>query len=215
VAASPGLCAGIKLRELGIPFTILDKNSDVGGTWLENTYPGCGVDTPSHLYSFSFAQRSNWSRFFARRDELHSYLNELADDFKLRPNIRFEHYVRSATWSDSDHTWTVEAVAGGEVRRFTANAIITATGYLNRPKYPHIEGLDRFTGPCMHTARWRPDVEIEGKRVVVLGTGASAMQLVPAIAGTAERVTVFQRSPQWGLPNPNHSRARYRKPPSS
>jgi 4-hydroxyacetophenone monooxygenase len=202
-----GLCAGIKLRELGIPFTILDKNSDVGGTWLENTYPGCGVDTPSHLYSFSFAQRSNWSRFFARRDELHEYVNELADDYTLRPDIRFGHDVRSATWSASDRTWTVEAVAGGEVRRFTANAIITATGYLNRPKYPDIEGLDRFTGPCMHTARWRPDVEIEGKRVVVLGTGASAMQLVPAIAGSAERVTVFQRSPQWGLPNPNQPRS--------
>ena len=201
-----GLCAGIKLRKAGIAFTILEKNDSVGGTWLENTYPGCGVDTPSHLYSFSFAQRPDWPRYFARRDELHGYLVDLTDDYGLRPFLRLGCEVESMTWQE-DH-WALTARTGdGTSETLTANVVISATGYLNRPAYPTIEGLDSFTGPCMHTARWRNDVEIAGKRVAVLGTGASAMQLVPAIAGIAERVIVFQRSPQWGLPNPNQPRS--------
>lgn len=203
-----GLGAGIQLKRLGIPFLILDKNARVGGTWLENTYPGCGVDTPSHLYSFSFAQRADWSRFFAPRGELFDYLNQLADDHDLHPYLRTGREITQASWDDDTQLWTVDTVDGnGEHEVFTANVVITATGYLNRPKYPDIPGLESFTGPCMHTARWQPGTEIAGKRVAVIGTGASAMQLVPAIAGTAAHVTVFQRSPQWGLPNPNQPRA--------
>lgn len=203
-----GLCAGIKLQAAGIAFTILEKNDELGGTWHENTYPGCAVDTPSHLYSFSFAQRADWPRYFARRDDLHAYLLSLADDYGLRPFLRCGREVESIVWQDDRHRWDVTVrTAGGGRETLSANVVISATGYLNRPAYPDIEGLDDFAGPCMHTARWRSDVEIAGRRVAVLGTGASAMQLVPAIAGVAERVIVFQRSPQWGLPNPNQPRA--------
>ncbi|HEV7534880.1 MAG TPA: NAD(P)/FAD-dependent oxidoreductase, partial [Acidimicrobiia bacterium] len=203
-----GLCAGIKLAQAGIAFTIVEKNDAVGGTWLENTYPGCGVDTPSHLYSFSFAPRPDWPRYFARRDELHGYLDDLADRYALRPAMRFGREVESAVWHDDRHQWELTLrAADGARETLTANVVISATGYLNRPAYPDIEGLADFAGPCMHTARWRSDVEIAGRRVAVLGTGASAMQLVPAIAGVAERVVVFQRSPQWGLPNPNQPRS--------
>jgi 4-hydroxyacetophenone monooxygenase len=202
-----GLCAGIKLKAAGIAFTILDKNEDVGGTWLENTYPGCGVDTPSHLYSLSFAQRPDWPRYFARRDDLHRYLLSLADEYDLRPFMQLGREVESLVWQEDRYEWVVTArTTDGKRETLTANVVITATGYLNRPAYPDIEGLGDFAGPCMHTARWRNDVEIAGRRVGVLGTGASAMQLVPAIAGVAERVIVFQRSPQWGLPNPNQAR---------
>ena len=202
-----GLCAGIKLQAAGIAFTILEKNDELGGTWHENTYPGCAVDTPSHLYSFSFAQRADWPRYFARRDDLHAYLLSLADDYGLRPFLRCGREVESIVWQDDRHRWDITVRAGGGRETLSANVVISATGYLNRPAYPDIEGLDDFAGPCMHTARWRSDVEIAGRRVAVLGTGASAMQLVPAIAGVAERVIVFQRSPQWGLPNPNQPRA--------
>jgi 4-hydroxyacetophenone monooxygenase len=202
-----GLCAGIKLAQAGVEFTIVDKNDAVGGTWLENTYPGCGVDTPSHLYSFSFAQRPDWPRYFARRDELHDYLVDLADRHDLRRSMRLGREVESVVWDDGRHRWDVTLrIAGGARETLTADVVISATGYLNRPAYPDIEGLADFAGPCMHTARWPADVELAGKRVAVLGTGASAMQLVPAIAGVAERVIVFQRSPQWGLPNPNQPR---------
>jgi 4-hydroxyacetophenone monooxygenase len=203
-----GLCAGIKLRRAGIAFTIVDKNDAVGGTWLENTYPGCAVDTPSHLYSLSFAPRPDWPRYFARRDELHDYLVELADSHGLRPFMRLGREVESVVWQEGRHHWEVTArTADGTREALTAHLVISATGYLNRPAYPDIEGLADFAGPCMHTARWRGDVELAGRRVAVLGTGASAMQLVPAIAGIAERVIVFQRSPQWGLPNPNQPRS--------
>jgi 4-hydroxyacetophenone monooxygenase len=205
-----GLCAAIKLQKAGVAFTIVEKNDNVGGTWLENTYPGCGVDTPSHLYSFSFAQRPDWPRYFARRDELHAYLVDLADTYGLRPFMRFGLEVESMTWQAGEGEWALTvrpAAPGGERESLRANVVISATGYLNRPAYPSIEGLDTFAGPCMHTARWRPEVEVAGKRVAVIGTGASAMQLVPAIAGIAERVIVFQRSPQWGLPNPNQPRS--------
>ncbi|HEX4109364.1 MAG TPA: NAD(P)/FAD-dependent oxidoreductase [Solirubrobacteraceae bacterium] len=202
-----GLCAAIKLARAGLAYTILEKNPTVGGTWLENTYPGCAVDTPSHLYSLSFAQRPDWSHYFAQRGQLYRYVQELADEYDVRRHVRFEHEVTTATWEEDEQRWRVEAKRpDGTLETFYGNAMISGVGFLNRPAYPDIPGLDEFDGPVMHTARWRADVPIEGRRVAVIGTGASAMQLVPSIAGVASKVTVFQRSPQWGLPHPNHGR---------
>jgi 4-hydroxyacetophenone monooxygenase len=207
-AGFSGLLSAIKLQQAGIAYTVVEKNSNVGGTWFENTYPGCGVDTPTHLYSLSFAQRADWTRYFAKRDELYRYLKSLADEAEVHDNIRYETEVVSAAWDADGQRWRVDVrTADGGSETLTANVIISGVGFLNRPAYPKINGLETFAGPTMHTACWRDDVEIEGKRVAVIGTGASAMQLVPNIAGVAERVMVFQRSPQWGMPHPNYMRA--------
>lgn len=206
-AGLSGLCAAVKLKKAGMAFTILDKNPAVGGTWLENTYPGCGVDTPSHLYSYSFAQSPRWSRYFAKRDELNGYLEEVADTYDLRPHIRFDSEVESMEWDQAAQLWRVTVrSSAGHRDTLTANAVISGVGLLNRPAFPAITGIDDFDGPCMHTAAWNNSVDLTGKRVVVIGTGASAMQLVPNIVDQAAHVTVFQRSPQWGLPNDNYLR---------
>ncbi len=196
-AGVSGLLAAIRLREAGIDHVVLEKNDDVGGTWLENAYPGAGVDTPSHLYSYSFAPRP-WSTHFGKRDEVLTYLREVADDHDLRKVIRFGTEVASAVWDDARQRWTVTTTDGETLE---ANAVITAVGQLNRPKIPDLAGLADFAGPIFHSARWPADLDVTGKRVVIIGTGASAMQIVPAIAGTAERVTVFQRSAQWAAYN--------------
>jgi len=202
-----GLLAAMKLKQAGIAYTLVEKNARVGGTWFENTYPGCGVDTPTHLYSLSFAQRADWSRYFAKRDELHAYLQRIADEAAVEDHIRFETEVTSAAWNADDQRWHVEVrTADGGSETLTASVIISGVGFLNRPAFPKITGLDSFEGPTMHTAEWRGDVELEGKRVAVIGTGASAMQLVPNVAGVAKRLMVFQRSPQWGMPHPNYMR---------
>jgi 4-hydroxyacetophenone monooxygenase len=206
-AGFSGLLAGIKLGQAGIAYEIVEKDADVGGTWFENTYPGCGVDTPTHLYSLSFAQQAHWSRYFAKRDELFSYLTRLADEYDLRSNIRFETEVTAASWDDDTKRWTVDLRGSdGTPQKLSANVVISGVGFLNRPATPDIPGLESFEGPVMHTARWREDVELAGRRVAVIGTGASAMQLVPNIAADAERVVVFQRSRQWGMPHPNYQR---------
>jgi 4-hydroxyacetophenone monooxygenase len=194
-AGVSGMLAAIKLREAGVEPVVLEKNADVGGTWLENAYPGAGVDTPSHLYSYSFAPRQ-WSTHFGKRDEVLAYLREVAEAHDLRRLVRFGVEVRSATFHDPG--WTVTTTAGETLE---ADVVITAVGQLNRPKVPPIPGLDRFAGPIVHSARWPADLDVTGKRVAVVGTGASAMQIVPAIAGAAAHVTVFQRSPQWAAPN--------------
>ena len=194
-AGVSGMLAAIRLAEAGIDHVVLEKNADVGGTWLENAYPGAGVDTPSHLYSYSFAPR-RWSTHFGKRDEVLTYLRDVADAHDLRKVIRFDTEVASAVYRDQ--RWTV-TTADGET--LTADAVITAVGQLNRPKVPPLPGMDSFRGPLFHSARWPADLDVTGKRVAVVGTGASAMQIVPAIAEQAGHVTVFQRSPQWAAPN--------------
>jgi len=194
-AGVSGMLAAIQLAEAGIDHVVLEKNSDVGGTWLENAYPGAGVDTPSHLYSYSFAPR-RWSTHFGKRDEVLTYLRDVADAHDLRKVIRFDTEVASAVYRDQ--RWTVTTTDG---ETLTADAVITAVGQLNRPKVPPLPGMDAFRGPLFHSARWPADLDVTGKRVAVVGTGASAMQIVPAIAERAGHVTVFQRSPQWAAPN--------------
>lgn len=200
-AGISGLLTALRLRRAGIPYVQLECNDEVGGTWFDNRYPGCGVDTPSYLYSFSFFPRT-WSKHFARRDELNTYLSDLTDHFELRSDIRFGMRVHDATWDDAAHRWTVLARdRDGREHRFRGNALVTAVGQLNQPKLPDIPGLDSFTGPAFHSARWPADLDLTGKRVAVVGTGASSMQVVPAIAGEVEQLVVFQRSPQWITPN--------------
>lgn len=200
-AGISGICAGVRLAEAGVPYSILERNDAVGGTWLENHYPGCGVDTPSYLYTFSFA-RADWSKYFSLRDELHAYVAGVAADFGVTDHIAFGTEVLSATWDDDAQQWVVVAEdRDGTRTEHRANVLVSAVGAFNKPKIPDLPGSDSFAGPAAHTARW-PDegIDLEGKRVAVIGTGASAMQLVPAIADTAASVTVFQRTAQWAAP---------------
>ncbi|HEX6388655.1 MAG TPA: NAD(P)/FAD-dependent oxidoreductase, partial [Solirubrobacteraceae bacterium] len=188
-AGMSGICAAIKLKQAGVPFTVLDKNASVGGTWLENRYPGCGVDTPSHLYSFSFAHRSTWKGYFAGRDQLAEYFEDLADEYALRDHIEFETDVQQARWDEDDACWHVDVRRGdGTQETLTARVVLSAVGHFNRPKIPAIEGLESFAGPCMHTAEWDPDVDLTGKRVAVVGSGARSP---PACSGcsTSSRST--------------------------
>ena len=200
-AGISGVCAAVRLAGARIPYRILERNDAVGGTWLENHYPGCGVDTPSYLYSFSFA-RADWSKYFSLRDELHAYVSGVAADFAVTDHITFGTEVVSATWDEAAQQWVVVAQdRDGGSTTHRANVVISAVGAFNKPKIPDLPGAGSFVGPAAHTARW-PDggIDLAGKRVAVIGTGASAMQLVPAIADTAESVTVFQRSAQWAAP---------------
>lgn len=206
-AGLSGLCMALKLAAAGIDFVILEKDDDLGGTWLENVYPGCGVDTPGHLYTFSFAPNPEITRYFAKRDEVQDYIQRLASEFDLRPFIRFNTEVRQARYQNADGNWHIDIrAADGSAESLTADVLISAVGMVNRPSIPPIPGLDEFPGPVMHTAAWDNSVDLADKRVAVIGTGASAMQLIPAIADTAAHVTVFQRSKQWVLPHPNYHR---------
>jgi 4-hydroxyacetophenone monooxygenase len=205
-AGVSGLTAALKLREAGIDHVVLEKNSTVGGTWLENRYPGCGVDTPSHLYSFSFFPR-HWSGHFGKRDELETYMQQMAEHFDLLPSIRFDTEVIAASYDEAAQRWTVSARdRNGVEQEFVANSVITAVGQLNRPKTPTLPGMESFEGAMFHSARWPEDLDITGKRVAVVGTGASAMQIVPAIVDQVGHLTIFQRSPQWVAPNANYFR---------
>jgi 4-hydroxyacetophenone monooxygenase len=196
-AGLSGMLAAIRLREAGISCIVLEKNDDVGGTWLENGYPGAGVDTPSHLYSFSFAPKQ-WSTHFGKRDEVLAYLRDVADRYDLRGLIRFGTEAAAAAYDADRQRWRITTTTGEAIE---ANAVISAVGVLNRPKVPDLPGLADFRGPIFHSTRWPADLDISGKTVAIVGTGASAMQIVPAIAGRAAHVTVFQRSPQWAAPN--------------
>jgi 4-hydroxyacetophenone monooxygenase len=199
-AGIAGICAGVALRTAGIPFTVLEANAGLGGVWFENTYPGASVDTPSHLYSYSFAQR-DWHRYFASQDEILGYLNDVADRFDVRSRIRFGTRVTSARYDESSRTWQVEATdAAGQAQVLSARILISSVGVFNPPKYPEVPGLGEYRGTLVHTARWPAGLDLSGQRVAVLGNGASAMQLVPAIADRVAALTVYQRSPQWVAP---------------
>lgn len=206
-AGASGLLAGIELDRAGIPFVVVEKNEAVGGTWHENAYPGCGVDTPSFFYSYSFAQDRGWSRYFAKRDEIARYFEALTDAHGLRSRIRFGTEVVSARYDEARAVWRL-AVRGpdGRAEMLEANAVVTAVGQLNRPAIPAFEGRERFRGPVVHTARWPASVDLRGRRVVMVGTGASGMQVGPAIAPGVAKLTVLQRSPHWILPNPLYNR---------
>ncbi|MGA2409868.1 MAG: NAD(P)/FAD-dependent oxidoreductase, partial [Candidatus Binataceae bacterium] len=200
-AGVSGLCAAINLQRAGIPFTILEKSARLGGIWRDNRYPGAGVDTPNHLYSFINAPY-DWSMYYALRDELHAYLEHVADQFGLRSHIRFETEVKSATYDRESKQWSVAVrKANGSEETLEANVVISAVGIFNPIKLPAIEGLDLFEGRSFHTAEWPADADLKGKRVAMIGNGASAMQTGPEIQNIVESLTIFQRSPHWVAPN--------------
>lgn len=202
-AGFSGIGMAIKLKQAGIPFTIIEKNPQVGGTWYENSYPGCGVDTANHFYSYSFKNNPNWGRFFASRDEIQDYIVANFREHELEPNVRFKEEVTRAVWDEKAQLWQVDTVTGsGEQRTYRANVVVSAAGQLNRPKMPNIKGLDSFKKPMFHTARWDHEVDIAGKRVGMIGTGASGMQVGPAVAPTVGKLKIFQRSPHWAMHNP-------------
>jgi 4-hydroxyacetophenone monooxygenase len=204
-AGMSGLLAAHRLRQAGVDFLIVEKNEDVGGTWLENTYPGCRVDNPNHNYSYSFAQRHDWPFFYSTQDVLLGYLRDCAERFGVRDAIRFGTEVRSATWSEDEQRWSVVvAGAGGAEETLQADAVVSAVGQLNRPRLPEIPGRESFRGAAFHSARWDHGVDLRGRRVAVIGTGASAMQLIPEIAPLASELAVYQRTPAWLAPTPDY-----------
>ncbi|HZU74451.1 MAG TPA: NAD(P)/FAD-dependent oxidoreductase [Acidimicrobiales bacterium] len=203
-AGMSGLIAAHRLAQAGVPYVVLEKNHDVGGTWLENTYPGCRVDVANHLYSYSFAQKEDWPQHYSPQSELLSYFRTCAEDFDIRPNVRFRTEVTSAAFDDERCSWTLELATPDGPDRLEAQALIVAVGQLNRPKMPDIDGMSSFAGPSFHSARWDHDVDLRGKRVAVIGTGASAAQFVPIIAEQVSELLIFQRTPNWLVPIPHY-----------
>ncbi|MFI9272791.1 flavin-containing monooxygenase [Kitasatospora sp. NPDC052896] len=192
-----GIGAGVRLRRAGITdFVILERADSVGGTWRDNSYPGCACDVPSHLYSFSFALNPDWPRSFSGQAEIRGYLERVTDTFGLRPHLRLRTEVTEARWEAARTRWRISTSAG----EWTADALVSATGPLSDPQIPELPGLAAFPGQVFHSSRWDHDHDLTGKRVAVVGTGASAVQIVPEIQPKVGRLTVFQRTPAWVLP---------------
>jgi cation diffusion facilitator CzcD-associated flavoprotein CzcO len=199
-AGISGIAAAIKLNKVGYHnFKIIEKASRVGGTWRENTYPGCGCDVPSALYSYSFAPSAKWSHLFAKQPEILNYLEDVTEQFNLKPLIEFNNELLKATWDDQRHLWVMDTTSG----QYLARTVVFATGPITEAQVPHIDGLDTFTGEMFHSARWNHDYDLTGKRIAVIGTGASAIQFVPRIQPLVKELYVFQRTAPWVLPKPD------------
>lgn len=193
-----GMGIAIKLKALGISnFIILDRASDLGGTWHINTYPGLTVDIPSLTYSYSFEPNPHWSRMYAPGPELKQYANSVADKYKLRQYMRFNTNIQKTEYDEVQQLWTVTST---QQETFTARILVVATGYLSQPKYPDITGLDSFKGKVIHTSSWDHQYDLQGKNAAVIGTGATAVQLIPEVAKQLKQLYVFQRTPVWVLP---------------
>jgi 4-hydroxyacetophenone monooxygenase len=197
-AGAGGLGAAVHLKRAGIPFTVVEKNAGVGGTWFENRYPGARVDQPSRLYTHTFGVDFDYPNPFCEQPENERYFNWVADEFgRVRDDIEFETEVRSARWNEADALWEVEGIGPDGPRSWRANAVICSVGFLARPNLPDIEGMDTFGGRSFHTARWPDDLELEGKRIAVVGSGCTGYQLVPEVAREAAHTYLFQRTPSW------------------
>jgi 4-hydroxyacetophenone monooxygenase len=197
-----GILAGIRLRQANIPFTILEKNAGPGGTWWENSYPGARVDVANHFYCYSFEPSNDWSHFFAEQRELQSYFARVMDKHHLNDHVRWQSEVVAVEWDDEDGLWTITTRDDDEgLTTLQARAVITAVGQLNRPHTPKFDGASAFRGPSFHSAAWDHSVDLTGKRVALIGAGASGFQIAPAIADDVEHLTVFQRTAQWMFPN--------------
>lgn len=198
-----GVLAAVRLQEAGIPFVVIEKNASVGGTWFENRYPGARVDVSNHLYCYSFEPAHHWTEYFARQPELRKYFEGVVDNHDLRRHFRLNTEVTSATFNEATQCWEVETVdASGKRETHVANSVISAVGQLNRPKLPEVEGVESFQGKWCHSAAWDESIDCRDKKVVVVGAGASAFQIVPTIAAETASLTVFQRVAPWMFENP-------------
>jgi cation diffusion facilitator CzcD-associated flavoprotein CzcO len=195
-----GLGAAIRLKHEGIDdFVVLERAGDVGGTWRDNTYPGCACDVESHLYSYSFALEPTWSHRFSRQPEIWRYLQRCAREFGVLPHVRFQHDVKSAAWVEQARQWRIETSQGP----ITANVLVMAGGPLSEPVVPQLNGLDRFEGRAFHSSNWDHTLDLTGRRVAVIGTGASAAQFVPEIQKQVAKLDLYQRTPAWVVPRPD------------
>ena len=193
-----GLCMAIKLREAGMnSFLLIEKSDDIGGTWYDNRYPGCACDIPSHLYSFSFEPSSDWSRMYPGQQEIHAYLKRCVERYELTPHIRLNTRFHEAAWDEAQNVWHATA---GEGMRIRARVLVSGIGALHIPSFPKLKGIDSFSGPKFHSSNWDHNVDLAGKSVAVVGTGASAIQFVPQIAPRAGKLYLFQRTPPWIVP---------------
>jgi cation diffusion facilitator CzcD-associated flavoprotein CzcO len=197
-AGFSGLGMGIKLLEAGMnSFLIIEKSADIGGTWWDNRYPGCACDIPSHLYSFSFEPSTDWTRMYPGQQEIHAYLKRCVEKYKLSPYIRLNTRFQEAVWDEAAGEWHATTQDGARIR---ARVLVSGMGALHVPHYPEINGLDRFNGPAFHSSSWDHGVDLAGKNVAVIGTGASAIQFVPQIAPRVGKLHLFQRTPPWIVP---------------
>lgn len=195
-----GVGLAVRLKQSGIDFILFEKAASVGGVWRENTYPGAACDVPSHLYSFSFEPKPDWPRKYAEQPHILGYLEHCARKYDLLKHMRFKTEIESAAFDEASGLWTLRTKSGEE---FQARALVTACGQLNRPATPALKGLENFRGAKFHSALWDHTVDLAGKRVAVVGTGASAIQFVPTVVAKAARMTLFQRSPPWIMPKPD------------
>ena len=207
-AGISGIAAAIRLNKEGYTnFKIIEKASRVGGTWRENTYPGCGCDVPSSLYSYSFAPSAKWSHLFARQPEILNYLEETSNQFNITSLIEFNNELLSAEWNEAQHVWQLETTNGP----YLSKTVIFATGPITEAQIPKLNGIETFTGEMFHSARWNHDYDLKGKRIAVIGTGASAIQFVPQIQPLAKELYVFQRTAPWVVPKPDTDLSEFSK----
>ena len=195
-----GVALGVALGRLGIPYTVIDRNADIGGVWYMNRYPGCGVDTPNHSYSFSFGAAYPWSRYFVQRDELYDYITGIADEFGVRQHFRPRTELTGARWDEARHVWmaTLRTPEGEET--LETPYLVSAIGQLNDPSRPPFKGEEDFQGQILHSTAWSDDLDVAGKRVAIIGAGATTMQMAPSIADKVAALDIYQRTPQWVRP---------------
>lgn len=197
-AGVSGIALGAQLTRLGIPYVIFDAQKEVGGTWNYNRYPGCGVDTPNHAYSFSVGRRNRWTRYFALRPEIEKYIVDSAHAFGVYDNVKLQSEVVGARWDDDAQQWHVDIkTSDGLIETHTAPIFVSAIGGLSAPQMPKIPGMETFDGPLFHSCYWPDDLDVSGKKVALIGTGATSMQIATTIAPIVDQLTIYQRSPQW------------------